>query len=113
MVQGILGFALKQAQKLASDFEVQGKIKVYFFYQISWISSPGFTLKSPCPRSSASPAEEPGPAAPLCPAPLLLSQSLHDTGHLSPNCLLSPGICVAPLPKNIKEITGRSEEQSN
>ena len=68
---------------------------------------------APVAKSSASPVEEPGPEALLCPVPLVLNHLLHDIDHLTPNCLLSPGICAVSLPKNIEETMDRSEEQSN
>lgn len=74
-------------------------VKVFFFFFTKQLGV--VTQISPAPNSSTSPVEEPGPEAQLCPVPLLLNHSLHDIGHLTPNCLLSPGICVVSLPKNI------------
>lgn len=89
------GYIINKHENLPVISKWKTKLKSISFFK---------SMDSHSHSSSTSPVEELGPVVQLCPVPLVLSHWLRDTGHLSPSCLLSPGICVVSLPKNIQEI---------
>lgn len=100
----VQGYIINKHENLPVISKWKTKLKSISFFKSMDSHSQTSPWGAPAPKSSTSPVEAPGPVVQLCPVPLVLSHWLRDTGHLSPSCLLSPGICVVSLPKNIQEI---------